>query len=128
MIVSNVTLAELEAALQETSNRFGGNVRWNRSPEALNRACTRFRLTLRCVSSAREGRSIRRNPFTHHTRNLIFACWHVHGTFFDFLPVGATILSRGQRIHPHDAWVDFNIGSVLYPCYASESCSCNGGH
>ena len=124
MHIVGVTDAELDAALAAVNQRFGGNIRWNRH-DAVNRACTTWEVTLRCYSSRASGHGISYSPATGSWRNLATACWHVHGYFFDALPPHARINARGQPFSPGDPWRDFDVGSVVYPRYASEACSCD---
>lgn len=126
MIVANVTLAELESARARVSKQYGDNIIWNRAPEALNKRGDRWRLTIRCRSSKGLGHGVSRSalPFGGRPRRLPTACWHVHGNFFDALPACATILARGHAMRPQDSWKDYNVGSIVNPIFASESCDC----
>ena len=124
MIITGVSYKDLAAALDGVSVMYGGNIIWNRTPESLNKAGTRWRLTLRCISSKRPGHSIRDNPFSGSTRNLVSACWHAHGRFFDALPAGAVIHAGGRVFMAGDPWKDYNIGSQMFPAHASGCCGC----
>lgn len=126
MIVRYASMENLESALLVVNEKYAGNIVWNRAPEPLNHSGLAWRLTLRCISSRGAGRRISRAgvPFGRTPRRLISACWHVHGTFFDALPLGAEIVALGRAIRPHNAWQDYNIGSIMYPALASEACDC----
>lgn len=122
MIVRNVTYQQLEEALNATNEQFRGNVRWNRSPEKVNQACTAFRLTLRVASSGSAGHRI--SVAYSGSRRLIAACWHVHRAFMSALPPNATVQSTFGKWTHGDEYADRDIGSIMYPCMASEACEC----
>lgn len=125
MIIVNVSQSELDDALNSINARFDNNIIWNRSPEPLNGAGTRWRLTLRCKSSKGLGHARARYGWSGELgRRLVSACWHVHGHFFVALPVGAIIHTSRLTTYPGSPWHDFNVGSIMYPCPASEACDC----
>ena len=126
MIVNGATYVQLENALKETNLCFDGNIIWNHEPELMSARAYRWRLTLRCKSSKAAGHRISHaaEAYGGKARNTVSACWHVHGTFFDALPTLSTIFALGRVIRPGDAWQDFNVGSIMYPMMASESCGC----
>jgi hypothetical protein len=120
MIIKNAAPIDLEEALSRVNLKYGNNIVWNRKPEPIGR---RFRCTLRVISSRGPGHRI---GFTG--RHLISACWHVHGDFFDALfdiNPNIVIVSRGKEITRATNWEDYNVGSLLYPMYASEACECH---
>lgn len=119
MIIRNVTRWDLERALQATSEKFGGNIRWNNGPIALNRKGTAWRCTLRVHNSHGPGAKVGREG-----RHTIAACWHAHGEFFDALPPGAIIEAAGRKFEAGDPWQDWDCGSLFYPQYMSELCYC----
>ena len=138
MIITGVSYQDLEWALVQVNKKYEHNIQWNQPPKALSRSGTRWRLTLRCVSSKGPGHSVGR--FKQYltgkpARRFASACWHVHGHFFDaLLPpyppelhavrTSTTIWARGHIIHPGDDWEDYNVGSQMLRVYASESCEC----
>lgn len=118
--------SELETALKIVNARYGGNITWNRVPEPTGK---RFRFTLRCVSSKGPGHRRSIGIGYEKRRRLVSACWHVHGHFFDALfqvnPNAAT-KSAGYWVQgPTNNWIDWNIGSPMYPMMFSEACDCN---
>lgn len=128
MKIKGVNRQQLEDALTVVNDKYEGNIGWKRI-EALNRAGTRWTVTIRCHSSKAPGHSISYNQVLYggNPRRLTSACWHVHGTFLDALPVGIEIRTRGQVTYSGAEWEDFNVGSVMFPRYASESCECERG-
>lgn len=125
MILSNCTKQDIDKALGVVNDEFDNNVRLN-NYQQLSRTGLRHRVTLRVIDSKGEGAHISRHmePFTGKSRRTTSACWHVHGRFFDALPYGTRITTRGKVVMAGDMWDDFNIGSIMYPIYASESCRC----
>lgn len=119
MIIRNVTQEQLKQALDLVNEKYENNIQWNNyKQEGRN-----FRVTLKCHSSKGVGHRI-----SHTGRNLISACWHVHGDFFDILlklNSEAVIKSANKTIDKHGGnWQDWNIGSMIYPLYFSEACEC----
>lgn len=62
---------------------------------------------------------------SHSGRNLVSASWHAHGYLFDEIfkiEPDAVIWSAGEKItREHGNWQDKNIGSIMQPCYYSET-------
>lgn len=132
MIVKNVGESDLWAALNAVNLIYGNNVIWNREPEYIGQTregSDKWRCTLRVIDSRGPGAKLS-IPRRRKQRHTIGACWHVHGDFFDSLPEHAEIVvdvSDGRRIiHPGDAWIDIQVGSIMYPYYMSELCECGG--
>lgn len=71
------------------------------------------KLTIRCDPTGKE-----------HIRHTRSACWHAHEAFFDALPADAVIKAMNLTIKPGGEWRDYNVGSIMFPVYASESCEC----
>lgn len=115
MLARNVTVSDLEHALAVTNARFGGNVKFR----DIRQVGKNVRFTLAVNDSRGCGAHLAASG-----RHTASACWHAHGTFFDALPAGATIIANGKKIHPGDEWQDWNMGSNWYPHYASELCEC----
>lgn len=125
MIVSNCTKKDIDLALDHIKQRFNGNVRLN-NYQQLSNTGLRHRVTLRVNDSHGGGANLSRHmeQFGHKARHTTSACWHVHGYFFDALPHGTKIYSRGKLTMAGDMWDDFSVGSIAYPMYASDSCEC----
>jgi hypothetical protein len=136
MKATNCKWEELQEALKEVNKKYDNNIRFN--PD--NNGCQRFTLRAK-IKSEREtnkGCSIsvysmmsRYSNFIGKKQNKRYtgsACWHVHGDFFDALfkiNQDAVIWSRGLKIDKnYGNWENYNIGSILYPVYASDCCDC----
>jgi hypothetical protein len=120
MIAKNVDRYEMERALEKVNARFSGNVYWNRFEHKKNG----IQFTLRVKDSKGPGHAIG----YHHARRLTFACWHVHGYFFEALfevNPNVVVYSRGKKITKDGGnWEDWNAGSEIYPLYMSNKCEC----
>lgn len=132
MIIKNATRDEIYIALNEVNEVFDNNVRFNRF-DVLNKRDTRFAITLKVADcrgkGARRGfpifKGFDKAPDWEKRRHIPFACWHVHGTFFDSLPLDTEIRVKGEGLHrPKDPWLDRNIGTDMFPYYFSEACDC----
>jgi hypothetical protein len=125
VILSNCTKEDIDKALAEVNREYDNNVRLNNYAQ-LSRTGLRHRVTLRVLNSHGSGAHLSRSmeAFGRKARHTTSACWHVHGAFFDALPYGTRIFSRGKVRMAGDMWDDMNIGSIMYPVYASESCEC----
>jgi len=125
MIISNCTKKDIDQALDITNQEFNNNIRLN-NYQQLSGTGLRHRVTLRVKDSHGSGAHLSRymEPFGHKPRRTISACWHVHGTFFDALPYGTKIYTGGKLHMAGDLWDNFNIGSTIYPIFASDSCNC----
>jgi hypothetical protein len=124
---------QLDAALCKVNMHYAGNVIYKRL-DVLNASGSRWRVTLRVVSSKGKGHKVSKSmlPFGGKERNIVAACWHVHGYFFDAVldsVPGAVIRVCRGKVYNRGAervgnWLDFNVGSQAYPIQASESCNC----
>ncbi len=125
MIISKCSKADIDYAIIEVNARYNQNIKLN-NYECLNGIGTRHRVTLRVLDSHGPGAHLSRamEAWGHHARRTTSACWHIHGQFFDALPSGTKIQSRGITLRAGNHWLDFNVGSIMYPVYASESCLC----
>lgn len=146
MLIKNVTKKQLDEALALTNKQFEGNICFNRFDPA-NEMLTRWNVTLYTNDSKKPGHRLGFPRFTRFgsspdytkRRRLRYACWHVHGCFFDNLIAVApdvAIKSTGSSLaHPNagsDGWItkdggnwqDWDIGSQLNPYYMSEACDC----
>lgn len=145
MLIKNTTKEQIESALMATNKVFDNNIMFNRF-DAANRKQTRFNVTLKTKDSKKAGHRRGFPAFTGFNslpdwskrRRLAYACWHVHGTFFEKLfeiaPIAA-IHSGSSLANPNRGnngwitidggnWEDRNIGSQLNPYYFSEACDC----
>jgi hypothetical protein len=126
MLVRNVKENQLRDAIDKTNKEFEGNVRLLDIRRA-NSKGTHWRLRLGVWNNRGRGAklSIRYDlDGKEYVRHLSYACWHVYGTFMDNLPEGTSILISGRTKHPGEHWDDWNIGSLMFPVYFSESCEC----
>ena len=141
-MIINATHEDIQKALDLTNKEFDNNIEFNNFQRLSD---TRHRVTLRVKESHGKGARLASYQSAlyrkkdcdifrmteddyqwglKHRRHLINACWHVHGTFFDNLPVGTKINTRGNITYAGDQWEDFNIGSQMFPYYMSEACEC----
>lgn len=135
MIIST-TKENILLALTKANEKFDNNLTFNNFQRLSD---TRYRITLKVKDSHGKGARLAsyqmqldswHNPTNfdeawRKRRHLISACWHAHGTFFDNLPEGTKIQTREVITYAGDAWQDFDIGSKMFPYYASEACDCN---
>ena len=124
---TNATQRELNYALHLVNKKYGGNIKFRNITQISK---NRIRFTLGVDNSHKPGS---RTSWTG--RRLAYACWHVHGDFFDTLfNIGRDISpqklifvsSMGKKIDINGGnWEDRNIGSYLRPFMYSEACNCN---
>jgi len=124
MKIYNITIEQLNKALETINKKYDNNIIWNQSPEAINNKGTAYRFTIRVKDSKKSG--ARRGQTG---RRMINACWHVHGDLFDTIfeiAPQAKIRSGNELIITIDNgnWQDRNIGSMMRPLYHSEACEC----
>lgn len=129
MIAANVTISQLEKALATLNNKYDDNIIWNREPELTGK---RFRFTIKVKDSKGKGAKVSYG-YGYKSRRTRACCWHAHGDLFDIIldecpkavikAVQHTIYkdSNGNIINN---WIDWNIGSQVYPIQFSESCEC----
>lgn len=143
MLIKGAAQEQLTKALETVNKRFDGNIQFNRFSHAghTRDGKEKFNVTLRVGNCRGKGarlgftdRDYKTGEVTRKARHLIYACWHVHGYFFDALPEGTQIKTGGSLAHPDndqgwvkpgDRWNDWNIGSQMVPYYASEACECD---
>jgi len=125
MILSNCTKVDIDHALDSVNQRYEGNIRLN-NYQQLSGTGLRHRVTLRVNDSHGKGAHISRSMevFGGKPRRTTSACWHVHGHFFDTLPYGTKITSGGRVFNAGDMWSNFDVGPVMHPMVANESCNC----
>ena len=126
MIIRKTNSEELNKALKQVNKKYDNNIVWNHFEQTGE---TTFTVTLKCISSKKAGHRLGYNfKKNGERRNLISACWHVHGDFFDKLlniNESITIKARGKTINCNGGnWEDSNIGSMMNPLYYSEACNC----
>lgn len=142
MQVKNTSLDEVLAALNRVNEKYDGNIRFHADGvTSKNAKGTRlqFKLYTHSVEKPGHRRHFRgdyskgfSNPGTISKRSR-YACWHVHGDFFDALldinPKAVVKVGRGITVQETEFgrdgnWQDFNIGSDFYPVMFSDSCDC----
>jgi hypothetical protein len=116
MLAKNVSMSDLENALEKVNEKFEGNIRF----KEIRQQGRNIRFTLTVNSSRGKG-----GRWNHDkSRRVAAACWHAHGEFFDSLPDEAVIVANGEKIRPGDTWKDQRMGSLFCPVYYSELCDC----
>jgi len=139
MLIKNTSIIELTEALVKVNEKYDGNIKF-REIEAKNQAETRFRLTLQVVTTKGPGHRVgathptwtTRSGKPYKARRLIYACWHVHGDYFDILfninpKVEIRVGGQGKNVvykSKEDNWEDFDVGSRMFPAMLSELCDC----
>ena len=122
MQARNITVDQMNKALEELNKDFEGNATFNR----FEQKGRHIEFTLRVVSSKGKGAKI-----SYQGRRSVAGCWHVHGFFFEkglAIAPEAVFISRGGpevRVDKNGGnWTDCNIGSMMYPQMFSEACEC----
>jgi len=146
MTIRHATYEQIIEALRKTNLIFRDNIVFKRCDhEEAHRALT-HRVTLTVMATrgphnvTLPGTRLSASPFSTTKRGrgkrISAACWHAHGVFFYYLislDPEAVILSGGSLAHPGSYhkisskggnWVDWNIGSAMYPIYMSDACEC----
>ncbi len=139
MLIKNTSIQELTEALVKVNEKYDGNIKF-REIKAKNQARTRFRLTLQVVTTKGPGHRVggthptwtTRSGNPYKARRLIYACWHVHGDYFDILfdinpKVEIRVGGQGKNVvykSKEDNWEDFDVGSRMFPTMLSELCDC----
>jgi len=110
------TFDQILEAIAVINKKYDGNVRIN--PDSTGTK----KFTLRPVNSAGAGASFKRG------RRINACCWHVHGDFFDALLAinpQTVITSAKSKIDINGGnWIDYNVGSIMFPEAASNCCKC----
>ena len=121
--------SDLEKALEIVNKKYENNISFHSES---NLATKNFRLVTKSYDKPGWGVSTHsyNMGWSKNARRKNNACWHAHGDFFDALfsvNPNAKVRSRSNTI-TKDAgnWQDFNVGSQMCPCYASECCECDG--
>jgi len=121
MKAKNITVEQLKHALKTVNKKYGYRLEFNRKPVKPVRANSYIHFTIKSKESGIPGA---RNSWTG--RKLVAASWHAHGYFFDVLmainPKVKIVVSGNQVIDISGGnWQDRNIGSIMHPCYFSET-------
>lgn len=140
MIIRNVSSDDLNRALDAANRQYSNNIRFKRRDLTSKgyyydyyTTPASWRVTLTVADSTRPGarRSTNRYRADGERSRIAAACWHAHGAFMQALPSGAVVISspavidaKPTRWSPGDEFQDFSIGSMMYPCMASEACEC----
>lgn len=134
MIVKNVSVIDMGAALHKINKKYDNNIKWNRfdCDESKSKLIElkRITFTLRCIDSKAPGarRGYYRRKDGERMR-LTAACWHVHGDFFDALiranPSAIINTMYGTIDKSGGNWIDKQVGSAVYPVMLSQLCECN---
>ena len=138
MQVRKATERDLRKALVKVNKRYHGNVAFDKLQP--NGKAVTFRLRVSDVSKPGHRRGyqnydLRTGEAKGKPKRLHYACWHVHGHFFEaLLAIAPDALIRAGTMHnsnaPHKItaqggnWQDWNQGSQMFPQYASELCDC----
>lgn len=125
MYFKNASMQDLETALNEINKKYDGNVTFKR----LDWRGKQIIATLRVKNSHGKGAKI-----GYTDRHTIAACWHAHGDFFDaLLKINPNIIIESMNrkifVNTNDNivgnWVDWNVGSKVFPKLYSASCECH---
>ena len=117
MKVKGLTVDQLSKSIETINKKHGYKIVFNRYPERIGNY---LHFTIKSESSKIPGARI-----SSSGRNLISASWHAHGYLFNEIfniNKEAIIHSGTQKITIDEGnWIDRNIGSIIYPCYFSET-------
>ena len=132
MRARNVTIQELTWALDQINRKYDNNIIFRR----LEQKGKTVHFTLKVCDSRGPGHRRGVPQFGKEGRRMPYACWHVHGDFFDALfaiQPKAVIITSGSLANPLSSnsitidggnWQDWGIGSYMFPCMMSEACDC----
>lgn len=120
-------------AMKKVASRFGGNVKFRRFDRVGGNRIggINYQVTLQPHSSDGKGAKRTYSPWKDKWRKVHAVCWHVYGTFIENLPEGTQVVTSTGRerkiitVGTDPVWVDYNVGSPMYPQYASEQCECD---
>ena len=121
MKVENLTAEQLDRCIAKLNKVKGYKIEYNRHPE---RNGNYLHFTIKSEVSKIPGART-----SSSGRNLVSASWHAHGYLFDIILTeypDAVIKSLDSKIyskngHVSGNWQDRNIGSIMEPCYFSET-------
>jgi hypothetical protein len=112
---TNASRLTVVSAIETVNKKRGYQIGFNRNDQSGKW----FNFTLRSKSGIPGART------SSTGRNLPCASWHAHGFVFDEifkLEPTAVIYSCGEIITKESGnWKDRNIGSIINPCYFSET-------
>lgn len=121
MIISNTEERDIDKAFKTVDKQFKKNLTVTK--EALSGTGKRWRVRLSVKDSRGSGGRI-----GYTGRRVKAACWHVHGYFFEALPLTSKIKAGNLTIiggpDGEGNWQDRNVGSIIQPMYYSEACDC----
>ena len=120
MKIKGLSIEQLETALSNVNKKHGYKLRF---VDGISKNGNFLNCRLRSEKSNIEGASK-----SVSGRNSVSASWHAHGYFFDELydmNPNALIYSGGLKMMSKaDNWQDYNLGSQINPCFASELSIC----
>lgn len=132
MIAYRVAELEMFSALNIVNRRYKNNICWNRYE--VKYPSMNIHFTLKVVDSKKPGHSVGisyvMGLYWAKRRRLPYACWHVHGHFFEALfGINPKAVIKSNRVPKlisinEGNWKDYNRGSSLYPAMASKCCDC----
>lgn len=126
MIISNISIDQLNKALELTNKEFDNNAIYNRFQQLSK---SRFRVTLKVKDLHKPGSRLGFSLTSKgNHRHIPSACWHLYGRFIDIifeLEPKARVQANGNVFYSYNwEWIDRNIGSMMNPFYYSEACEC----
>jgi len=149
MQVKNTNVEEIAQALKVINRKYKGNIRFHAEGiTSKNNKGTRLQFKLYTHDSTAPGHRRHFTPYYSgdgasfdnpriKSKRSRYACWHVHGDFFDALldlnhEAVIKVGRNGGEVFDdergrHGNWEDWNIGSQFYPVAFSDSCDCNKG-
>lgn len=137
MVVKNVSMEDMNKALEETNKLYDNNVIF----KSIEWKGKNIKFTLTVKTSKGKGSKLSISGlmgFGNPKKRVCAACWHVHGHFFDSLLThnskGIIDISMSNKkiyaiadfdsVSIHGNWEDYNVGNPYHPVYASETCEC----
>ena len=115
MKVKGITVKQLNECLQKVNKEHGYKLIYNREPEQKGNY---IHFTIRSEKSGIPGART-----SWSGRNMVSASWHSHGYLFDNIydlnPDAIIVCGRTRYECKDDNWQDYNIGSIMQPCYFS---------
>jgi len=120
MRIKGLTEQQLRDALTETNKMHDYDLIFKREPEGKGNYLL---FTIRSRISGIRGASI-----SFSGRNSVSASWHAHGHLFDMIidryPDAIIITAKSTITKNGGNWIDYNIGSMMCPMFASDCSIC----